>query len=193
MMAGRGVDLDKALAHSCPMAKLIALALLAAAALPLSARAQTPAPAPGIPLPKLPAASPASASAAGADQKEEPLLPPSPKEMGKEARLGAKACEPVSDAWSAWLREGVVLVEGQTLRPGPKDRAREGAAALWEGFRRAREAGFDVDAFGQKVEAAYLGAHWAGAFAPQTPFERFKEPRRPCAKKGPPAAPKPAA
>lgn len=146
------------------------------------------APAPGIPLPKLPSAGAAQQAAAPSGKEEEPLLPAAPAEKAKEARLGIKACEPVSDAWSAWLREGVVKVEGQTLRPGAKERAREGAAALWEGFRGAREAGYDVDAFGQKVEAAYLGAHLSGAFAPQTPFERFKEPRRPCAKRGAPAA-----
>lgn len=165
--------------HALPMSKRLIAPALALAGMMMATQCFAQA---SIPLPKPPVP---KGSQASEPEKEPPLLGPAPKEAAKEVKLGPAACEALSEAWTVWLRDSILAIEGQTLKPGPKDRAREGAASLWEGFRRAREVGFNVDALGAKVEAVYLGTYAPGPFAPLTPFERFKEPRRACVKKGP--------
>lgn len=137
------------------------------------------------PLPK--AVSPADAKAkAGklpeapmaASIQDKPLFEAGPKDLPK----AASPCEALPEKGAAWMMEAFGTLEAQTLRPNGSPKARDAFAEVWLFFKSSRAKGFDMDPYGNKIDAIYKALYPAGAFAPETPFERFKEPRRACKK-----------
>lgn len=123
-----------------------------------------------------PAMAPPAATSAPAP--EPPLLPPAPRDLAKPdqpcAELDPKAQE--------WLLGAFAALQAQMLRPNGLPKAREAFAEVWLGFKTWRDRGFDADPYGARVEAVYKALYPAGPFAPETPFERFREPRYVCRK-----------
>lgn len=107
-----------------------------------------------------------------------PLLPAAPKETPKSTGV----CSALPEAAQKWMQDSLATLQGQTLRSGGLPKARDAFADVWINFKLWRDKGYDLDSFSPKVDAVYRALYPAGAFAPDTPFERFKEPRRGCKK-----------
>ena len=110
--------------------------------------------------------------------KEKPLLEAGPNDLPKSS----KPCDVLPEKGDDWMMEAFGILEAQTLRPNGVPKARDAFAEVWFFFKSARAKGFNMDSYGNKIEAIYKALYPAGAFAPETPFERFKEPRRSCKK-----------
>ena len=119
----------------------------------------------------LPLAEPAFAA-------EAPLLSPMPKDVAKSAA----PCRELDEKAADWMRESMAVMQAQTLRPTGGSKAREAFADVWLAFKTWRDKGYDLDGYGMRVDTVYRALYPAGAFAPDSPFERFKEPRWVCRK-----------
>lgn len=172
-----------------PRPPLGALAVMAALALAGWAAGPAPAWGQGAGLPPLPrstpaakakpaVAAPAPAPAPQVPAPEVALLAPAPKDI---ARAEAP-CSELEARAQEWMKESLAVLQAQMLRPNGAAKARDGFAELWLNFKLWRDKGYDVDGHGARVEALYKALYPAGAFAPENPFERFKEPRWACRK-----------
>ena len=154
-----------------------------ASGLPAVPRAVAPAPAvskgkPGV--------SPA-ALAPAVPAPEPSLLAPAPKDMGKAER----PCAELDARAQEWMLGSFAILQAQMLRPNGAPKAKEAFADVWLNFKLWRDKGYDTDPYGGRVEAIYKALYPASAFAPESPFERFKEPRWACRKARAPVADKP--
>jgi hypothetical protein len=113
---------------------------------------------------------------------EAPILAAAPKDLKK---AGA-ACSALEQEGVDWMKDSFGAIEAQTLRPNGLPKAKEAFAEVWLFYKAGRAKDYDMDPFSGKIDALYKALYPAGAFSPETPFERFKEPRRSCPKKAAP-------
>jgi hypothetical protein len=122
---------------------------------------------------------PSAISASPLPLPEPPLLPSAPKDIAKSDQ----PCSAMDPKAQEWLQNAFALLQAQMLRPNGAAKAKEAYADLWLNFKMWRDKGYDADPYGSRLEAIYKALYPAGAFAPDSPFERFKEPRLACKKK----------
>jgi hypothetical protein len=162
-------------------------ALLCAMSLSLGASAAEPAKLPPLPVPSASALSstppPATAQAvdaapAAASSAEAPLLEPGPTDLP----VAASACSALPAKGAQWMDAALAGLQGQSLRPGGSLKAKNAFAEVWIFFKASRAKGYDMDGSVGKIDAVYRALYPASPFTPETPFERFKEPRKSCKK-----------
>jgi hypothetical protein len=122
---------------------------------------------------------PSVQEASAAAPQAAPLLKPGPTDLPK----AKEACSALPEAGQEWMSGAFGALQAQTLRPGGLPRAKDAFAEVWLFFKAARSLGYDMDPHSGKIDAIYRALYPAGPFSPETPFERFKEPRRACPKK----------